>query len=212
MAASLTGVNPTIVAALISGGWATVVAAVGYLYNRATAKATINATNANALIALDAAHQAQLWEKKSETYVAMLAVLARRGAERQHLTSSIRYDEATEKRIREMYAIPEDFDWAEASSRIVAFAPQQVVEALESSVRTDNEIVSRMADRKALIQRDGSPGHGGITSDELRRARSAIVAAVEAAQAADKKLEALIREDVALKPSERAAIVGSQDG
>jgi hypothetical protein len=86
MTASLTGVNPTITAALISGGWAAVVAAVGYLYNRATAKAAINATNANALIALDAAHQAQLWEKKSEAYVAMLAVLARRGATRQHLT------------------------------------------------------------------------------------------------------------------------------
>jgi hypothetical protein len=51
--------NPTVEAALISGGWASVVAGLGYVYNRVTAKATIKATNANALVALDASHQAQ---------------------------------------------------------------------------------------------------------------------------------------------------------
>jgi hypothetical protein len=56
---SLPRVNPPIIwAAIISGGWAAVAAALGYRYNRVTASATIQATNANALAALDAAQQA----------------------------------------------------------------------------------------------------------------------------------------------------------
>src|SRR5690242_15850759 len=104
--------NPAVEAALISGGWATVVAALGYVYNRATAKATIQATNANALAALDAAHDAQLWEKRADAYVEALAVIARRQAERRHMTSLVGYDEATEAKLRRTYADPEDWDWA----------------------------------------------------------------------------------------------------
>ena len=40
----------------MSGGGATVVAALGYSFNRATANATIQATNTNAMSALDAGH------------------------------------------------------------------------------------------------------------------------------------------------------------
>jgi hypothetical protein len=81
-------VNPIIWAAIISGGWAAVVAAIGYYYNRVTAKATIQATNENALAALDAAHAAQLWEKKAEAYAEIIAVVSRRQV-RPHADAAI---------------------------------------------------------------------------------------------------------------------------
>ncbi len=101
---TLPPVNPVIWAAIISGGWAVVVAALGYRYNRVTAKATVQATNANALTALDAAHQAQLWEKKAETYVDTIAEITRRQAARFYLTRMLRFDEATEEKLRDSYA------------------------------------------------------------------------------------------------------------
>ena len=73
--------SPIIWAALISGGWAVAVAAIGYYYNRVTAKSTIQATNANALAALDAAHEAQLWEKKAESYLDVLAAVLHRAVD-----------------------------------------------------------------------------------------------------------------------------------
>src|SRR5690242_9721051 len=124
--ASLPRMTPVVEAALISGGWATVVAALGYFYNRATAKATIQATNANALAALDAAHSAQLWEKRAEAYVEALALIARRQTGRRHITSLLSYDEATEAKLRQTYADPEDWDWATASARLTAYASPPV--------------------------------------------------------------------------------------
>jgi hypothetical protein len=53
-------VSPTIEAALISGGWAAVVAALGYRFSRSLAAANLKAASDNAMIALDAAHAAQL--------------------------------------------------------------------------------------------------------------------------------------------------------
>jgi hypothetical protein len=41
--------SPTVEAALISGGWATAVALLGYAFNRATTRANIAATNTNAI-------------------------------------------------------------------------------------------------------------------------------------------------------------------
>jgi hypothetical protein len=57
--------SPIIEAALISGGWAAVVAALGFYFNRALGKANIKAASDNAMLALDAAHAAQLWEKQA---------------------------------------------------------------------------------------------------------------------------------------------------
>ena len=87
--ASLPPVNPIIWAAIISGGWAAVVAAIGYRFNRATAKATVQATNANTQAALDAAHAAQLWEKKAEAYADIIALISRRQAARSATQASL---------------------------------------------------------------------------------------------------------------------------
>src|SRR5215472_12448365 len=150
--------NPTIAAALISGGWAAVVAALGYVYNRATANATIRATNANALAALDAAHAAQLWEKKAEAYVDAIAALTRRQAARQRLMV---YDDATEEKLRKALDAPQDWDWARASARLAAYAAQPVLDAMQATVAADSEISNRLEDWKALFDRAGMAGAAG---------------------------------------------------
>jgi len=203
--------DPLVEPALINGGWLVVVAALGFVFNRVTARAAIRATNANALAALDAAHQAQLWEKKAETYVDALAAIKRRTAARVHLTSPLRYDESTEERIRQTYADPADWDWAVLSARVSAFAPQSILDAVLAVTKADDEVRARVEDRKALMQQDDSPGNPAPSSDQLRAAWKAIPVAAEAAQAADNALETLIRDDLARKPSERAAIAAPQD-
>ncbi len=200
--ASLPVVDP-IWAVLISGGWAAVVAAIGYRFNRATAKATIQATNINALAALDAAHQAQLWEKKAEAYREALAAITRRSAARSHLTSPLKYDEDTEERIRESYASPQDWDWAAMSAGLIAFATEPILDALRYATEADMKVRQCVRHQEALTKREQSQRGPLPGDDELADAWKAIPEAAEAAGAADKALEKLIRVDLSLRPSER---------
>jgi hypothetical protein len=91
-------VSPTIWAAIISGGWAATVAGIGFYYNQATAKAAAQATRANALAALDAAHDAELWEKKSEAYVEAITKINDRRTDRNDLVPIPRDDDELEDR------------------------------------------------------------------------------------------------------------------
>ena len=78
---TVSAMNVTVTAALISGGWATAASALGYASNRATTRATIQTANANAVAALDAAHAAhaaQLWGKRAEAYLDTIGLIQRR--------------------------------------------------------------------------------------------------------------------------------------
>ncbi len=150
--------NPVELAAIISGGWATVVAAIGYRYNRVAVKETIKATNANSLVALDAAHEAQLWGQKASAYVDAIASITRRQAARFHLTRMLRYDEATEAKLRESYAAPENWDWANIGARLAAFAPQPILDALLAANQTNQEVTAQYGQWKALSEQREVPG------------------------------------------------------
>jgi hypothetical protein len=204
-------VDPIIWAAIISGGWAAVVAALGYRFNRVTAKATTQATNSNALAALDAAHQAQLWEKKAEAYVAAIAAITRRQAARFHLTRMLRFDDATEEKLRESYAAPEDCEWANVSARLSSFAPPAILDAMTAANVADQEATASYGQWRALTEQRGSLGPSRITGSQTMTAFGAVETAMAAASEADKALEALIRADLALKPSDRASRTPAAD-
>jgi len=180
-------VNPVIWAAVISGGWAAVVGALGYRYNRVTAKATMQATNANALAALDAAHDAQLWEKKAEAYVDTIAAITRRQAARFHLTRMLRFDEPTEEKLRDSYAAPEDWNWANASARLAAFAPWPILDAMTASNTANQEVSARYGQWKALTEQRESSGPGRTAQSQIMEAFGAVEVAVTAARNADRK-------------------------
>ena len=191
-AASLRGMDPTIGAALISGGWATAVAAVGYAYNLATTKATIAATNANALTALDAAHEAQLWDKRAAAYVDAIGVISRTLVIRLLFISPEAYDEETVERLRPILGEPRAVDWALVSAEITAYAPQPILDAMDTSAKAQNEFDAKHKTWKVQS--------GQVGSDLYNVARDAGVAA----NSADSKLQDLLRADLALRPSERA--------
>jgi hypothetical protein len=199
-------VNPIIWAAIISGGWAAVVAAISYRFNRATAKATIQATNANALAVLDAGHEAQLWEKKAEAYVAALAAIHRRQVGRHHLIRPVRFDEATEERLLQSLAAPEETDWAQASAQLTAYAAQPVLDAMYAANEADNQVQVKLQHWKLLTDRVTAPVPGGPTGEQVIEALNAAQRAATAAKEADSAMEALIRADLTVKPSQRAAL------
>jgi hypothetical protein len=197
-------VNPIIAAALISGGWAAVVAAIGYYYNRVTAKATIQATNANALAALDAAHEAQLWEKKAESYLDVLAAILRRAVDWKGLAGGPLLDKDTQEAIRQMVTAPEDKDWANAAARLTAYASQPVLDAGGASLEAAKLVMARLRHWQALVDQATSGAPGGPSDDQIWEALRAVRPAAVASVKADQALEVLIRADLALKPSDRA--------
>jgi hypothetical protein len=141
MTATLPPVNPTIWAAIISGGWAATVAAIGFAYNRVTASATLKAAQANALVSLDAAHDADLWAKKSEEYVEVNSKISDRRAQRSALLGL-----ATGQGIEELRRhwdsakrgadaegwVDRDEVWVMASARLTTL-PRHVVDALQGT-------------------------------------------------------------------------------
>jgi hypothetical protein len=203
-------VNPIIRAAIISGGWAAVVAALGYRYNRVTADATARATNANALAALDAAHQAQLWEKKAEAYVETIAGITRRQIFRFNILRPVRWDEATEQRLMEAAEPPEDADSAAAGARLHAFAPRPILDALRTANKANSQVDAKLREYNALVERSKVPVTGGPTGEAIMAALQAAHDAAVAADAADKMLMDVICADLALRPSDRANLPGAE--
>jgi hypothetical protein len=110
--------TPVEIAALISGGWATAVAAIGYVYNRAA----LRSVNRNAMYALDAAHVAQFWEKKAAVYVEALAALVGRRDIREAETTGMFYRFGNEQAVMKELDQIMNPDWRELEARLTAYA------------------------------------------------------------------------------------------
>ena len=179
--------NPTIGAALISGGWAAIVAGLGYWFNRVTAKATIRATNANAVTTLDASYDAQLWAKKSEAYVDLIEAVTRRQEARNDVLDSI---EPTGDRPKQApQPLPEHFGTESITSRLVVFTPDEIVTAVVAANKAHKKVAADLELWQAAT----------ITPEVFE----ALTAAAHSASLADKQLTDLIHADLALKPSQR---------
>ena len=183
--------NPTVAAALISGGWATIVALLGYAFTRTIARMTVEATNANASRALDAAHAAQLWDRRAEAYVDALSVISRNLIIWEFFKSPP-LEKAPAESLQNIYEAVKKVDWALLQTRIAAYAPEPVLDALNAALHTHFEFDEKFGAWRA----EG----GQVGSDLYNFAREA----GQAARAAAKKLERLIRIDLAQRPSERA--------
>jgi hypothetical protein len=83
-------------------------------------------------------------------------------------------------------------DWALLQARIAAYAPEPVLDALNAALHTHLEFDEKFGAWRAT--------GGRVGSDPYNFAREA----GQAARAAAKKLERLIRIDLAQQPSERA--------
>ena len=195
--------NPVVEAALISGGWATAVAALGYFFNRATTNATLKAADTNAMNALDAAHAAQHWEKRAEAYADAMTTITRRQARRQYLASPVQIgDEETQKHLlQEAFTAPKDEDWARASAQVTVYATQSIRNAMLEANKADNQVTINLMYYNFLTERLESSGPGGPTGEKIMKAFNAIRAAAETASQADSALEILIQADLERRPS-----------
>ena len=82
------------------------------------------------MLALDAARDDRLWDKRADAYVDAIKELRRGQLIRKDRTRILRYDEATEKRIADWlatYRMPDD--WPEIEAHLYCFASQPVFDA-----------------------------------------------------------------------------------
>lgn len=195
--------NPIVEAALISTSSVVIVGVLGYVYNRAIAKATIEATNANAMNALDAGHAAQHWEKRAEAYVDAMTAITRRRAGRDIITRLVQIgsDEDQRKALEQISGPPDD-KWALASARVTVYATIEIQKAMEASNEAEKQVYIMQMMYRSLIgrsQQQYSPS--APTGTEIAAAFEAVRSAAVAANGADGQVEKLMKEDLERRPS-----------
>jgi len=134
-------VDPVLAAALIGVGGSVIVAVVGFLTTRAITGETIKANSATA-------REGRLWDKRSAAYEAALAELASRQVRQQRVLRLITTSPDTLKAVealQEYFASRDTPAWAEMQGRLLAYATNPVLEALEAA-RTADEAASRSYD------------------------------------------------------------------
>jgi hypothetical protein len=195
-------VDPVVAAALISGGWATVIGALGYAYNRATTNATIEAANANAMNAIDAAHAAQHWEKRAEAYIDAMTAMTRRRARRDFITAPVQIgtDEDQAKALERITGPPDD-NWAAASARVTVYATDEIRLAMEAANRAENQVFIRRVMYNSLMERSQSFSPNKPTGEQIMDAFEAIRTAAVAANDADSRVERLMQDNLGRRPS-----------
>jgi hypothetical protein len=120
---------------------------------------------------------------------------------RQHMTSLLGYDEATEAKLRQMYADPGGVGLGDSLSQLTAYASQPVPDATRAVEAAHIEVKAKVEDFTALRKRADSPGPGRADDAEVPAAWRESEAALIAAKLADDALEARIRADLARRPS-----------
>jgi hypothetical protein len=184
----------TIFAALISGGWATAIAALGFWFNRVS----LRAVNRNAMNTLDADHAARLWEKRAEIYVDTLKALAdRRDIRVVEADGLLGYFQDPEE-VRQEIGDIRTPDWRELESRTVAYASPEVVDALKEANKKEAEFQVLLEDRKNPPPATRDNPFPMPSSEKVREA------AIEA-NYADLQLWNTVQVDLHRKPSEALA-------
>lgn len=180
--------------ALISGGWATAIAAIGFFFNRVS----LRAANRNALNALDADHAARLWEKRAEIYVDTLKALADRRDIRRVETDGMYGLYQDPEEVQQEIGDIRTPDWRELESRTVAYASAEVLGALKKANEKEAEFRTLLEDRK-------DPPPGTPDNPFPMPSREQVRDAAIQANNADLRLWDTIQADLHRKPSEAVA-------
>ena len=144
--------NAVIAAALISGGWTAAVAIVTTRINRKNTSQTIKAGAAAQAKNLAADRDARIWERQADAYQDALKTLLYREKKRHHDFRLHRTDGEKEKSLHEFFAAHTDPGWFETTARLLACAPQEVLDALDEAVIADDTARLRWDNWEALSQ------------------------------------------------------------
>jgi hypothetical protein len=205
-------VNPTIVAALISGGVGAVgivsTAVTAWIGSRNTRRATeqaIAAGAANTRATLLAAHDAWLREKRAAAYEENLTGLLHRQAKRHHDLRGFRWDAATEEQLEKVFDGYDPPGLFEVQGRLVAYASDAVKDAFDIASSAHSEVRASYAHRAALresarLAQESGRLEGVPNADTMMNAHRQLNSAQEAANAADDALIKVIRDELRSRP------------
>jgi hypothetical protein len=205
-------VNPTIAAALISGGvgafgilGAVITSAVGSRNTRKAMERTVETGAAANRATLITAREDRLHAARAAAYEAMLAKLLHRRQHRQFELRKVRFDRDVEHelaRFFERYELPGMF---ETEGRLAAYASEAVMSAYRAASVADAQVtfeyglpggLGQSAERGQLSGRL----EGVLDADTLLDAPRTLDAALHAADAADSALIEVIRAELRSRP------------
>ena len=158
--------NAVIAAALISGGWTAAVAIVTTRINRTNTSQTIEAGAAQQARNLAADRDARIWERQADTYQDALKTLLYREKKRFHDFRLHRTDEEKEKSLQEFFAAYNDPGWFETSARLLAYAPQEILDALDEAVIADDTARLRWEYWETLSQENAAESEAARAAGE----------------------------------------------
>jgi hypothetical protein len=180
-----------IFAALITGGWTTIVALAGYWFGKKNLDATLASADQNAINALNADHAARLWEKKAQIYVDTLRTLVTRRdmrkAELGKAEQSLEDQAAVDKWLK---TIPNP-NWHDLEARLLAYAPE-MEDAIRKTTVTDDAFWSLLRDAIDPNTGDSRPSQKDVAD------------AKQAAFDADELLRKAMQAELHQKPSQEA--------
>lgn len=190
--------NPTITAALIGVGGATLVAITSFLTTRAiTARQLADA------------HQSRIWDKQAATYTDAITGVQWRTTRRNRDLAMIKLT----GREPPGDTLSSPVDWTELQGRLFAFASPQVLAALQAAGKAGREAESRTTHLFGLITFAVEPGEqwnrATDSTDEIERAIEAADRAAQAANDMDDALIDAIRADLHGEKGRALSILGS---
>jgi hypothetical protein len=208
----LHAVNPTIAAALISGGVGAVgvvgTAVTAWIGSRNSRKATgqaVAAGAANTRATLAAAREDRLWEKRCAVYEQELRELLYRQSKRYNDLRGYRWDEASEQQLKEFYNAYEPPGFFESRARMAAYASDVVLAASNTAGKAHGEVraaclqLEELREQIRTAQLNGTP-QSAPSGETMMNANRKINDAREAAETADDVVIMIIREELRSRP------------
>ena len=199
-------------AALISAGATIIsvsatafVAVRAYHMTRTTNAETIQAGIENTIRVLNGARDDRIWDKRAEAYVDALRYLHRTQTQRQDMAHTGRYVHEAEQQLEEWRVGLLTTEWQEIQARLVAYASQPVLEALQASEYAIGWFRDRFQNWKWMRDNVDTDPEGPTASD-VRSADEAIRQAMEEASRRDEALLEAIRAELHSRPSQGTAL------
>lgn len=193
--------NPAIEAAWIAGGSGvlgvligiagTVTATVvGFRSTRTATKETNDAGAASIREQIEAERRNRVWDQQAQIYVDILATANFRQTKREYQTQTSPLDPEVSKQFEAYLAIWRTPDVYQMEGRIIAFASEPVVTAVQASSTAEREA------RAAYNRWQQESSASGAESEASKVAAVAAEAARKAAEAADDAIVELIRSEL----------------
>lgn len=133
--------DPTVTAAVVSVIGTGVVAIAGYVTTmrstrralrsaEATAQKTLNSSEASVRQTITGEREHRLWERRTDTYLEVIAFVTHRSAVREHQARMYRLDENSERAIEDsLNSYSLNGTWFDLEARLRAFATEPVTNA-----------------------------------------------------------------------------------